>query len=122
MKNVLVWNRSPRQFSGRCSQLNVIKFRQFHQPPLIVVAIMLLLLRSCSCKYPEAALEVLHPSRYQLPYAPAWFGAIVLPASKIVADMQYVGDACECLLGRIAVRGRVALVDRGKCSFLQKVR
>lgn len=75
----------------------------------------------CFAKYPEPPLEVLHPSRYQLAYAPAWFGAIVLPAGKIAAEVQPVGDACECLLGRIAVRGKVALADRGKCSFLQKV-
>ena len=76
----------------------------------------------CNCKYPEPSLEVLEPLRYHLSYAPAWFGSIVLPPERVIAEVQYAGDACDCLLGRVAVRGKIALVDRGKCSFLQKVR
>ena len=67
-------------------------------------------------------LEVVAPFRFQLMYSPAWFGTIVLPPGRVTADLQYAGDACETLLGTYAVRGKVALVDRGKCSFVQKVR
>lgn len=66
-------------------------------------------------------LEVVAPFRFQLMYSPAWFGTIVLPPGRVTADLQYAGDACETLLGTYAVRGKVALVDRGKCSFVQKV-
>ena len=66
-------------------------------------------------------LEVVAPCRFQLMYSPAWFGTIVLPPGRVTADLQYAGDACETLLGTYAVRGKVALVDRGKCSFVQKV-
>jgi hypothetical protein len=41
---------------------------------------------------------------------------------RISAEVVYVGDACESFVGRISVRDKIALVDRGKCSFLQKVR
>jgi len=67
-------------------------------------------------------LEIVAPFRFQLMYSPAWFGTIVLPPGRVTADLQYAGDACETLLGSYAVRGKVALVDRGKCSFVQKVR
>ncbi len=83
---------------------------------------MLLMMGSvCTSKYPDAPLEVVSPARYPITYAPAWFGAIVLPPGRYTADVQYAGDACDSLLGRIAVRGKIALVDRGKCSFLHKV-
>jgi len=67
-------------------------------------------------------LEVVWPFRFQLQYAPAWFGTIVLPPGRVTAELQYAGDACDTLLGRYPVRGKVALIDRGKCSFVQKVR
>jgi len=66
-------------------------------------------------------LEVVAPFRFQLMYSPAWFGTIVLPPGRVTADLQYAGDACETLLGTYAVRGKVVMVDRGKCSFVQKV-
>ena len=66
-------------------------------------------------------LEVVYPFRYSLPYAPAWFGRIVLPPDRVQAKVTYGGDACESLLGRTPVRNTLVLVDRGRCSFIQKV-
>ena len=75
-----------------------------------------------ACVTPSIALlEIVSPFRFQLQYAPAWFGTIVLPPGRVTAELQYAGDACETLLGSYPVRGKVALVDRGKCSFVQKV-
>ena len=85
----------------------------------------ILLTLSCIgyCVTPTIAhLEIVFPYRFQLHYAPAWFGAIVLPPGRLTAEVQYAGDACETLLGSYAVRQKIALVDRGKCSFVQKVR
>ena len=74
-----------------------------------------------ACVTPSAAhLEIVEPFRLHLHYAPAWFGTIVLPPGRVTAELQYAGDACETLLGRFAVRGKVVLVDRGRCSFVQK--
>lgn len=70
----------------------------------------------------RAQLEVVYPFRYALRYAPAWFGNIVLPPGRVQAKVTYVGDACESLVGRTPVRNTLALVDRGRCSFIQKVR
>ncbi|EKX41472.1 hypothetical protein GUITHDRAFT_112443 [Guillardia theta CCMP2712] len=65
-------------------------------------------------------LQVSSPFRKALHFAPAWFGAVVLPTGRTTAEVQYAGDACQCLVGRVSVRNKIALVDRGQCSFLQK--
>eukprot|EP00287_Rhodomonas_sp_CCMP768_P004171 CAMPEP_0196730580 /NCGR_PEP_ID=MMETSP1091-20130531/10604_1 /TAXON_ID=302021 /ORGANISM="Rhodomonas sp., Strain CCMP768" /LENGTH=170 /DNA_ID=CAMNT_0042073611 /DNA_START=143 /DNA_END=655 /DNA_ORIENTATION=+ len=65
-------------------------------------------------------LEVVFPFRYPLRFAPAWFGNIVLPPDRVQAKVAYGGDACESLVGRVSVRNMLVLVDRGKCSFIQK--
>jgi hypothetical protein len=94
--------------------------------PQSVVMLRGVMLALCVCLVSSvtsstANLEVVTPFRMHLQYAPALFGAIVLPPGRVVADLQYAGDACQTLLGSYAVRGKVALVDRGKCSFVQKV-
>jgi hypothetical protein len=85
-----------------------------------VLLLLLLLLPTCTATS-RAVLEVVYPYRKTLAFAPAWFGTMVLPPGRAMLEVQYAGDACESLLGRIPVRDKVMLVDRGKCSFLQKV-
>ena len=64
--------------------------------------------------YTYSVSTILSTSRYNS-------GTIVLPPGRVTADLQFAGDACEALLGTYSVRGKVALVDRGRCSFVQKV-
>jgi hypothetical protein len=86
-----------------------------------MLLILILSLLGTTLAVARPVLQVVYPYRRILPFAPAWFGTMVLPAGKATLEVQYAGDACESLLGRIAVRDKVVLVDRGKCSFLQKV-
>ena len=66
-------------------------------------------------------LQVSWPFRKSMRFAPAWFGAMVLPAGRAKAPVVYVGDACESFVGRISVRDKIVLADRGNCSFVEKV-
>ncbi|KAJ1493905.1 hypothetical protein T484DRAFT_1878530 [Baffinella frigidus] len=70
---------------------------------VLVVALALAAARVVGIAAGPPLLEIVSPFRYTLQY-----------------DVRYVGDACESFVGKISARDTAALVDRGKCSFVQK--
>merc|ERR1711871_1734486 len=67
-------------------------------------------------------LRIVSPYHHILDYSPAHFGTILLSPGYQEYDLKYVGRACESFVGTVSVRGKAVLVDRGKCTFVQKAR
>jgi extracellular elastinolytic metalloproteinase len=77
----------------------------------------------------DSTLTINSPSNIAGVYvnALAGFGP-PLPASPLTADLMLVNDgvapvnnACEPLINEASVAGRIAVVDRGQCTFVSKV-
>jgi len=104
-------------FTYICMYMHIKIYSHIHTHIFIYTHVLVLRARNRRvhhAAYSYSVPIILWTSLYNL-------GTIVLPPGRVTADLQFAGDACEALLGTYSVRGKVALVDRGRCSFVQKV-